>query len=121
MLSLLESWANCYHHLPFNPEVNGTNEVLNDVNEILPLEEQPVEEKPTVEEPQNTNGKDDKNNIVKDGLKSLQIEGITLSKLYKLSTTVTLLYTLSNKSSNSLAKAFEISSFPLRLAPQNLL
>lgn len=29
-----------YHHLPFNSEVNGTKEVVDDVNEILPLEEQ---------------------------------------------------------------------------------
>jgi hypothetical protein len=28
-----------YHHLPFNPEVNGTKEVVDDVNEIPPLEE----------------------------------------------------------------------------------
>ena len=38
MLALLESWGKCYYHLPFNPEVNGTKEVINDVNEILPLE-----------------------------------------------------------------------------------
>ena len=44
MLSLLESWTKYYHHLPFNPEVNGTKEVVDDVNEILPLEEQSEEE-----------------------------------------------------------------------------
>lgn len=48
--------------------------------------QQPVEEKPQetqkVEEPQNINKKDDETDIVKDGLQSLQIEGVTLSPTF---------------------------------------
>jgi len=47
-----------------------------------PVEENP-QETPNVEEPQNTDQKDEKiDNIVKDGLKSLQIEGVTLSPIF---------------------------------------
>lgn len=60
----------------------ASNLLTDNKPEMEEEQEQPVEEKPTVEEPQNTNGKDDKNNIVKDGLKSLQIEGITLSPTF---------------------------------------
>lgn len=46
-----------------------------------PVEENP-EEKPTVEEPQNINEKDEETEIIKDGLQSLQIEGVTLSPIF---------------------------------------
>lgn len=47
-----------------------------------PVEENP-QETPKVEEPQNTDQKDEKiDNIVKDGLQSLQIEGVTLSPTF---------------------------------------
>ena len=64
----------------------ASNLLTDQKPEMVEEPEQPVEEKPekepTIEEPQNINEKDDKNNIVKDGLKTLQIEGITLSPIF---------------------------------------
>lgn len=46
-----------------------------------PVKETP-QETPKVEEPQNINEKDEETEIIKDGLQSLQIEGVTLSPIF---------------------------------------
>ena len=67
-------------------KINSTSK-LSTTKPVEEEPEQPVEENPqetpNVEEPQNTDQKDEKiDNIVKDGLKSLQIEGVTLSPIF---------------------------------------
>ena len=47
-----------------------------------PIEEPSVEETPTIEEPQTVDTDKDEADLVKDGLQSLQIEGVTLSPTF---------------------------------------
>lgn len=43
-LTLLEKWLRCYHHIPFNPEANGTDIIAQMVQEEIPLQKQSPEE-----------------------------------------------------------------------------
>lgn len=44
LLALLNLWLWCYHHIPFNPDNNGTKEIVDMVNAEIPLPKQSPEE-----------------------------------------------------------------------------